>query len=147
MIKTKKECVKPLEITMKRKLETILLQRPWIFNQLLLVINFTNLFVIPLGGIENISEWFQSIEIPGFSAYIVAAIELLGGLAFIMGNFTRTSALLAIILMIATLKVNLGVGFVGNSQMAGYEFELSLFAIDFFLLKQKLFMGTRLAYQ
>lgn len=88
-----------------------------------------------LSGIENISGWFQSIEIPGFLAYAVAAVELVGGLALIMGIGTRlVSALLAIILLIATLKVKLGVGFMGNGQMAGYEFDLSLLAIALYLV-------------
>lgn len=88
-----------------------------------------------LGGIENISGWFQSIEIPGFLAYAVATVELVGGLALIMGICTRlVSALLAIILLIATLKVKLGVGFMGNGQIAGYEFDLSLLAIALYLV-------------
>lgn len=87
-----------------------------------------------LGGIENISGWFQSIQIPGFLAYVVASIELVGGLALIAGIFTRyVSALLAIILLVATLKVKLGAGFMGNGQMAGYEFDLALLAIALFL--------------
>lgn len=36
--------------------------------------------------------------------------------------------------MIATLKVKLGLGFMGNAQMVGYEFDLSLLAIALFLV-------------
>ncbi|RCW49464.1 DoxX family protein [Paenibacillus prosopidis] len=91
----------------------------------------------------NISGWFQSIEIPGFLAYAVATVELVGGLALIMGICTRlVSALLAIILLIATLKVKLGVGFMGNGQMAGYEFDLSLLAIALYLVLSRSYLWS-----
>lgn len=86
------------------------------------------------GGIENIAGWFDSIGIPGFVAYVVASIELIGGLALIIGIGTRlVSAILAIIMLIATIKVKLSVGFLGNGQIAGYELDLALFAIAIFL--------------
>lgn len=78
------------------------------------------------GGIGNIAGWFQSIGIPGSMAYVVATIELVGGIALILGLGTRiVSAILAIILLIATFKVKLAVGFLGNGQMAGYELDLA----------------------
>ena len=63
-------------------------------------------------GIGNVSAWFNSIGIPGYMAYVVALIELIGGLALIFGIGTRiVSALLAIVLLVATFKVKLDVGF------------------------------------
>ena len=77
------------------------------------------------GGIENTVGWFDSIGIPGFMAYVVALIELVGGFALIIGFGTKiVSALLAIVMLGATLKVKLAVGFLGNGQMAGYELDL-----------------------
>ncbi len=43
------------------------------------------------------------------------------------------SALLAVILLSATLKVKLAVGFLGNGQMTGYEFGLALLVIALYL--------------
>ena len=37
------------------------------------------------GGIGNTAGFFDSLGIPGFMAYIVAGIELIGGLAVILG--------------------------------------------------------------
>ncbi|WP_240703084.1 DoxX family protein [Cohnella luojiensis] len=86
-------------------------------------------------GIGNIAGWFESIGIPGFMAYVVASIELIGGIALILGFGTRiVSALLAIILLVATFKVKLAVGFFGNGQMAGYELDLSMMGIAIYLL-------------
>jgi putative oxidoreductase len=86
------------------------------------------------GGIENTVGWFDSIGIPGFMAYVVALIELVGGIALIIGFGTKVvSALLAIIMLGATLKVKLAVGFLGNGQMAGYELDLALLVMAVFL--------------
>ena len=52
------------------------------------------------GGIGNIAGWFDSMGIPGFLAYVVGTIELVGGIALILGLGTRiVSALLAIIMI------------------------------------------------
>lgn len=86
------------------------------------------------GGIENTVGWFDSIGIPGFMAYVVALIELVGGVALIIGFGTKiVSALLAIVMLGATLKVKLAVGFLGNGQMAGYELDLALLVMAVFL--------------
>ena len=86
------------------------------------------------GGIENTVGWFDSIGIPGFMAYVVALIELVGGFALIIGFGTKiVSALLAIVMLGATLKVKLAVGFLGNGQMAGYELDLALLVMAVFL--------------
>ncbi len=86
------------------------------------------------GGISNTAGFFESLGLPGFSAYIVALIELIGGIALILGLGTRVVAgLLVIILAVATMKVKLAVGFLGNGQMAGYELDLALLVIAVYL--------------
>ncbi|TJY42840.1 DoxX family protein [Cohnella pontilimi] len=91
------------------------------------------------GGIANTVDFFDSLGIFGFAAYLVALIELFGGIAMVLGLGTRVFAgLFAIIMAVATLKVKLAVGFLGNGQMAGYELELALFVISIYLaLKNK----------
>ena len=85
-------------------------------------------------GIENTVGWFSSIGLPGFLAYGVATIELVGGILLIIGLGTKIISLLLAILMIgATLKVKLAIGFLGNGQMAGYEFDLALLAMALYL--------------
>lgn len=86
------------------------------------------------GGIENVAGWFSSIGLPGFLAYAVAIIELVGGIALILGLGTRiVSALLALIMIGAIFTVKLSVGFMGNGEMAGYEFDLALLAMSIYL--------------
>ncbi|WP_088105772.1 DoxX family protein [Halalkalibacter urbisdiaboli] len=82
------------------------------------------------GGIENIVGWFDSIGLPGVFAYVVATLELVGGIALILGIGTRViSALLGLILIGAIFKVKLATGF-----LDGYAYDLVLLAISLHLL-------------
>ena len=86
------------------------------------------------GGIENTVGWFESIGIPGFLAYVVGAVELVGGIALILGLGTRiVSALLTLIMVGAILKAKLAIGFLGTAEMAGYELDLAFLVIALFL--------------
>lgn len=90
------------------------------------------------GGIENTVGFFESLGLPGFTAYLVAFIELIGGIAVIFGLGTKIiSILFAIVLAVAIIKVKLSVGFLGNGQMAGYELDLALMVISIFLAATK----------
>ncbi|AIG24691.1 DoxX family protein [Brevibacillus sp. 7WMA2] len=81
------------------------------------------------GGIENIVGFFESIGLPGFLAYVVGTIELVGGILLILGLGTRAISFLLMVIMVgATLKVKLAAGFIG-----GYEFDLALFTMALYL--------------
>lgn len=82
------------------------------------------------GGIENIVGWFDSIGLPGVFAYAVAVIELVGGVALVLGLGSRfVSILLSLVMIGAMVKVKFAVGFLGNGQMAGYELDLAFLAM------------------
>ncbi|RID85096.1 DoxX family protein [Peribacillus asahii] len=86
-------------------------------------------------GIANTAGWFDSIGIPGFMAYVVALIEVVGGIAMILGIGTRiVAALFAVVMLGAIFTVKLSVGFAGNGQMAGYELDLAFLAMSVYLL-------------
>ncbi|WP_087974693.1 DoxX family protein [Oceanobacillus rekensis] len=91
------------------------------------------------GGISNTVGYFDSLGIPGFLAYAVAFIELVGGIAVILGIGTRVIALLfAVIMAGAIITAKIPAGFLGNGQMAGYELDLVLLAMSiFFILADK----------
>jgi uncharacterized membrane protein YphA (DoxX/SURF4 family) len=87
------------------------------------------------GGLENTSGWFQSIGIPGFMAYVVGVIELVGGIALIIGLGTRIiSALLVFIMAGAIVYVKFPAGFMGNGEGSGYELDLVLMIIALHLV-------------
>ncbi|UJW59604.1 DoxX family protein [Bacillus sp. A116_S68] len=77
------------------------------------------------GGIENTVGWFDSISLPGGLAYVVAIIELVGGIALILGLGTRiAAALMGLIMIGAIFTVNLAGGFLN-----GYAFDLVLLVV------------------
>ena len=81
------------------------------------------LFVFGLGGTADIMGKL-GLPLPGLCAIIVIAVELLGGLAILLGVFTRLAgALLAFEMLIAILVARLNGGFFAPY---GYEFELTL---------------------
>lgn len=85
------------------------------------------------GGISNTVGFFDSIGIPGFLAYIAAFVELIGGIALILGLGTRIVSILFVVIMLgAIFSVKLSAGFLGNGQTAGYELELVLLAMSIY---------------
>ncbi|WP_449539774.1 DoxX family protein [Ferdinandcohnia sp. Marseille-Q9671] len=96
---------------------------------------FIHGFVKFQGGIENTVGWFESIGLPGILAYVVAIIELVGGIMLVLGLFSRAiSVLFALVMVGAIVKAKLSLGFLGNGQMAGYELDVALLAMAVFLV-------------
>ena len=86
------------------------------------------------GGIENIVSWFDSIGLPGVLAYGVAGLEMVGGIALVVGLGSRiVSALFVLLMLGATVKVKLAGGFLGNGQGAGWELDLALLVMALFI--------------
>jgi putative oxidoreductase len=80
-----------------------------------------------LTGIEGTIGFFDKvgIPVPGFSAWLVALVEFLGGISVLVGYFTRISAgLIAIVMVVAMISVKFAQGFVG-----GWEFDFVLFIV------------------
>jgi len=80
-----------------------------------------------LQNVAGVAGFFTNIGIPaaGIMAWVVTLVEFLGGIALIVGLCTRyASALIAVVMIVATIKVKLAKGFVG-----GYELDLSLLAM------------------
>lgn len=81
-------------------------------------------------GLENVAGFFQSMALPAILAYLVAFIELMGGIALIVGFGTRiASGLVGFIMVGAIFKAKLAAGFMGNGQSAGYELDVALLAM------------------
>src|SRR5947209_8584278 len=86
-------------------------------------------------GLSNVEAWFSSIGVPGFLAYIVAILELVGGIMLIVGLFTRyASALFVVMLIGAIVTAKLPVGLLGNAQMPGYELDLGFILVSLYLV-------------
>lgn len=82
-------------------------------------------FVFGLGGTADIMAKL-GIPLPALAAAVVITAELLGGLAILLGVFTRLAgALLAFEMVVAILVARVQGGFFAPY---GYEFELTLLA-------------------
>jgi putative oxidoreductase len=66
--------------------------------------------------------YFQSIGYPGFFAYLVILGEVGGGLALIVGVWTRYIALLLLPIMIGATLQHAGNGWVFSTSGGGWEF-------------------------
>lgn len=81
-------------------------------------------------GLAGTGQWMDSIGLgPGYlMALLVGSTEFFGGILLILGLLTRpTSAVLAITMVVAIVKVHLANGlFMSNN---GYEFALALLAM------------------
>ena len=88
-------------------------------------------------GIDGVEQFFASlgIPLPGLSAVVVTLVETVGGLALIIGLFTRLIAfLLAIDNLVATLVVHLENGFFISPNSFGVELTLLLLAANIALI-------------
>jgi uncharacterized membrane protein YphA (DoxX/SURF4 family) len=80
-------------------------------------------------GIGNIAGWFDSIGLPGFLAYIIATVELIGGIALILGLFSRIISLLFAVVMLGAIFIaKLSAGFLN-----GFELELAYLAMGVYI--------------
>ena len=89
----------------------------WIAHALL------KLFVFTLPGT---AQFFASIGYPGFLAYPVFAVELLGGLALLLGVYARQVSLALVPVMAVAASVHFGNGWVHTSPNGGWEYPVFL---------------------
>lgn len=91
----------------------------WIAHALL------KLFVFSLPGT---ARFFESVGYPGFLAYPVFGVELLGGVALLLGLYARQVALALAPVMAAAASVHFGNGWVHTSPGGGWEYPVFLVA-------------------
>lgn len=87
------------------------------------------------GGVGKVAGFLDSLGFPAATVFavILIAAELLGGIALILGVFTRYAAkILAVVAVVALFTVHIGKGFfIGQG---GYEFILLILAATISIL-------------
>lgn len=79
----------------------------------------TKVFVFTLPGTVG---YFESLGLPGFIAYLTILGEVGGGLALILGIYTRWISLAMIPLLLGATSVHLGNGWMFSNVGGGWEF-------------------------
>ena len=67
-------------------------------------------------------QFFQSLGLPGPLAYVVIAAELAGGIALILGLWTRWVSLALLPILLGAVFAHWGAGFFFMNQGGGWEF-------------------------
>lgn len=101
-------------------------------------------FTFTLAGTAG---FFESIGFPGFLAYIVFAMETIGGILLILGVGSRWVAAAMVPVLIGALTVHLGNGWVFSNPNGGWEYPLYLVVLSVaqFLLGDGVFaLGPKL---
>ena len=92
-------------------------------------------FVKFQGGIENTAGYFESLGLMSGLAFVVAIIELVGGLLLILGLGTRIiGAIFAVIMIGAIFTAKLSLGLFGDGTYAGYELEVVYVALSIYFM-------------
>jgi putative oxidoreductase len=76
------------------------------------------------------AQYFESIHLPGFLAYIVFAAEAIGGALLVAGVQTRIVALGLIPVLVGALWVHSGNGWVFTNAGGGWEYPLFLIVLN-----------------
>jgi len=79
--------------------------------------------------IEGTVGFFESIGLPAIAAYLVIAGEILGGIALILGAFTRLAAWLSLPILLGATWMHLGNNWVFSAEGGGWEFPILLVAL------------------
>ena len=82
------------------------------------------------------AQFFESIGLFGWMAYAVFAVEAIGGIALVLGAYTRLVSLAVIPVLLGATWAHLGAGWLFTNTGGGYEYPLVLTllaVVQFFL--------------
>jgi putative oxidoreductase len=82
------------------------------------------------------AQYFVSIGLPAFLAYVVFAAEAVGGVLLVLGIRTRWVALALIPVLIGATWAHVGNGWVFNAPNGGWEYPLFLIVISLVVAAQ-----------
>jgi putative oxidoreductase len=85
----------------------------WLSHALLKLIVYT---------LPGTAQFFESVGLPGFLAYPVFAVELIGGAALLLGIYARQVSLALVPVMIGAAAVHVPNGWVFTSAGGGWEY-------------------------
>lgn len=93
---------------------------------ILLAHGLLKLFVFTLPGTV---AFFASLGLPASAAYLTIFAEVVGGVAIIAGLYTRLAAILSLPVLLGSLWVHAGNGWLFSAEGGGWEFPALLVAL------------------
>lgn len=81
-------------------------------------------------SLAGTAEYFESIGLPAFLAYVVFAAEAIGGVLLVLGIRTRIVALGLIPVLVGATWAHVGNGWVFSNTNGGWEYPLYLIVIS-----------------
>ena len=82
------------------------------------------------------AQYFVSIGLPGFLAYVVFALEAVGGVLLVLGVRTRWVALGLVPVLLGATWAHVGNGWVFNAPNGGWEYPVFLIVISLVVAAQ-----------
>jgi putative oxidoreductase len=76
------------------------------------------------------AQYFESLGLPGLLAYVVFAVEAVGGVLLVLGIQTRSVALALIPVLAGAAWVHIGNGWVFNAAGGGWEYPVFLIVVS-----------------
>jgi putative oxidoreductase len=76
------------------------------------------------------AQYFESIGLPGFLAYVVFGMEAVGGILLVLGVRTREVAAVLIPILVGALWAHSGNGWVFSNAGGGWEYPLYLIVLS-----------------
>jgi putative oxidoreductase len=89
------------------------------------------------------AQYFVSIGLPAFLAYVVFAVEAVGGVLLVLGVRTRWVALALVPVLLGATWVHLGNGWVFNAPNGGWEYPVLLIVISLVVAAQAPYGSSR----
>lgn len=96
------------------------------FGLILLAHGLLKVFVFTPSGT---AAFFSSLGLPEFLAYMTMVLEIGGGIALVIGIYTRLISLVSIPVLVGATWVHIGNGWVFSNQGGGWEFPALLVII------------------
>ena len=84
---------------------------------------YLKVFVFTLPGT---AQFFESIGLPGFAAYVICIAETVGGLMLILGVGARWISLALVPVLLGATWVHFGNGWLFSAENGGWEYPLFL---------------------
>lgn len=81
-------------------------------------------------GLPGTAKFFETLGLPGWTAYATFGAELVGGALLVLGVWSRAVAVALIPVLLGALSVHIGNGWVFSAPNGGWEYPVFLIVVS-----------------